>query len=255
MRKYPVTFLAIITAATVVICYLFLQLRAERIAAAQLRDGSREAIQAGGSAAAAPRPDNQSSPSASTDQDARPTAPTRDAVHSAASPPKLYRSMIPKALGLTTEEKDAFIRLHESGGSYWDFVALIGAKYEQYLEFQRSTAREVRVRQLRSSLEVTDYPLTDVQAAQLDSLLDADLLRRAADDKNRVRPSDPRALLDYDEATLLAKQAGVDRVVAEARGFLRPEQTVVLQGQLHGPLSRQLANLRTRRAQLDAGGQ
>src|SRR5690606_28980734 len=114
-----------------------------------------------------------------------PTSPIPDA-----NPRLAIRTVIPKELGLTEEEGDKFIQLLIDRGSQADFVALVGAaKYARYQELQRSTARQVRVRKMRTLLVNTDHQLTDEQAAQLDSLLYAEQRRRAADDNGRVRPS------------------------------------------------------------------
>lgn len=259
MRKPSLAIAAATTAVTIVIGHLFLQLRAERNTAAQLRQQlaqSPGADRSAGSASPAPRLANDLLQSMDvTGRDSSPTAPTSIASPSERKPWYPLRTAIPKELGLTPEEVDEFSRLLFEGGAPADFVALVGpTRYARYKELQRSTARGVQVNRLRTLLAATDHPLTDGQAAQLDQLLDAEQQRRAADDAARVRPSDPRALLDYDETTLQATRASNERVFVGAHGFLSGEQVQVLQSELERAVSQQLDILRTRRARLDAGG-
>lgn len=259
MRKPTLTFVAVTTAATLVIGYLFLQLRAERNAATQLREHVAQlsaATEPAGSTALSPQPTAQASPSiASTVHETPPTAPIPDEKPSPTMPLALFSTEIRKELGLTEEEGKAFVELLRNNASEAQFVALVGAdRYQQYQESQRAAARQQRVNHLRTSLADTRHPLTDAQAAQVDLLLDAEQRRRAADAKARVRPTEPRALLEYDEATLTATRAATERMVADANGFLSVEQAAVLQSQLGSTVSQQMDHLRTRRAQLDAGG-
>jgi hypothetical protein len=260
MRKPSLTFVTVITAATIVIGYLHLQLRAERDAAAQLREHVAQlegAAQPAGSAALASRVAGQASAAGDPAvQEAPPIGPPLPGANPTPTPPRaLFSPAIREELGLTEEEGEEFMRLLRAGGSQADFVALIGAaRYEQYQQMQRAASREQRVNQLRTSLADTRHPLTAAQAAQLDGLLEAEQQRRAAYDRDRVRPTDPRALLEYEESAIKATQAATERMLADARGFMSVEQAAVLQGQLDSSASQQQDNLRTRRARLDAGG-
>lgn len=259
MRTPALTFVAIMATATLVIGYLLQQLREERSSAAQLQQRvaqlTRDARPAGLNGLGQ-SPQDQA-PAATTPgvSDAPPSVSTLDTNSSPAGPRPLFSSAIAKELGLTVEEAEAFTRLLRNNGSHADFVALIGAsKYEQYQQSQRKASREQRLDRLRTSLAGSDHPLTDAQAAQLDVLLDAEQRRRAAAEQSGLKPTDPRALLNFDEALVKATQAATDRMVANARGFLSVQQAALLQSELSGSVSQQLDNLRARRARLDAGG-
>jgi hypothetical protein len=253
MRKPSPVFVGVITIASVLIGFLFLELRAERAAAAQLRERVAQlsgTVPSTTSLATGPGTASAALPSASSAGDApQPANPLPIAARA------IFSEAIRRELELTKEQGEEFVRLLRSNGSDADYVALIGGeKYEQYQEIQRAQSRAQRVGQLRTTLADTRHPLTDGQAAQLDQLLAAEQRRRAEDTKARPRPTEPRALLDYDETTLRATQAATERMIADARAFLSFEQAAMLESQLTGTLSQQEDNLRLRRAQLGVDG-
>ena len=255
-RPAPV-FVGVITIASVVIGFLFLELRAERAVATQLRERVAQLSETGSSATSlAPGPRMASPTLPSAISAAGPPQPANPLpVAGGSGPPlaALFSEAIRTELALTKEQGQQFVRLLGSNGTEADYVALIGPeKYEQYQEIQRSQARAQRVGKLRTNLSDTRHPLTDGQAAQLDQLLAAEQRRRADDTKARPRPSGPRELLEYDEATHRATQAATERMIADARAFLSVEQADMLEAQLTGSLSGQEGNLRIRRAQLGA---
>jgi hypothetical protein len=166
----------------------------------------------------------------------------------------LFSPAIQKEMGLTAQKADEFRRLLREGSSA-DLAAFLGPdRYGQYQEIQRIMRRAQQVGQLRTSLSNGVHALADAQAAQLDTLLEAEQRRRVVADKGRARPTEPRARLEYDEALLKETQAGNERVLAGMRWFLSPEQIAVLRNQLGGNTSAQLDSLRSQRATLDAGG-
>lgn len=251
-------FVGVVIIAALVIGFLLVELRAERSTAADLREHVAQlsaAPQLPGPPSSAPQVASQASAPA--------TQPTGEVLQGsqmpggAPSPPTrraIFSETIREELGLTKEQGESFVQLLRSGGSEADYVALIGSeKYEQYQALQRAQSREQRVSQLRTSLADTRHPLTDAQASQLDRLLEAEQQRRAEDAKARPKPTDPRALLEYDEATLRATQVATERMYADANAFLSVEQAAVLQNQLGSSLSQQEDNLRLRRLQLGTG--
>lgn len=258
MRKPTLTFAVVIAVAVTLIGYQFLQLRAARDAAAQLNAhiAQLEAVPPSpGPTLRMSGPTGQTSPSTGTAlPGALPGAPM-PAANQPRPPRALFSPAIRTELGLTDEQAEEFLRLLRTGGTQADFVAAIGQeKYERYQEGQRAAARQQRVSALRTSLADGAYPLTEAQAAQLDVVLQAEQRRRIDEDSIRTRPTDPRALLAYDEASLKATQARTDQLLVEARAFLSEPQAIVLQDQLGSSLTQQEANLRLRRAQLDIGG-
>lgn len=258
MRMPARGFVGVVIIATLVIGFLLVELRAERNTAAQLREHVAQlsaAPQLPGPPSPAPQVANQALASG--------TQPTGEALQGnqmpgggPMAPPRraIFSEAIREELGLTKEQGEGFVQLLRSGGTDADYVALIGSeKYEQYQALQRAQSREQRVNQLRTSLADTRHPLTDAQASQLDRLLEAEQQRRAEDAKARPKPTDPRALLEYDEATLRATQAATERMYADAHAFLTVEQAAILQSQLGSSLSQQEDNLRLRRAQMGTG--
>lgn len=255
MRKPALAFVAVVLVAAVVCGYLAAQLRTEQAAVLQLQERVSQLEKALPASQLALRLTGPAPPLPAAATGAGPAAalPAQ-----AAPPPKilaLFSNEIRTALGLTAEEAGQFRQLLRDNRPAADFVALIGhARYEQYQDLLRTARRELQVEGLRTSLASTLYPLTPVQETQLDSLLAKEQRQRAAEDSARTRPTEPRAQLAYDEATLKATQAANERVLDGARSFLGAEQIVIVRNQLASTVDAQLDGLKSRRAQLDAGG-
>jgi hypothetical protein len=82
----------------------------------------------------------------------------------------------------------------------------------------------------------------------------AEFRRTNAELEAHPKPTEPRALLDYEEQRIRINEASEKRLIAAARSYLAPEQIAVMQSSMDMSMSTQRGNLQARRLRLEAGG-
>jgi hypothetical protein len=160
-----------------------------------------------------------------------------------------------KALGLNPEEANSLVQLLMRNAPQAEIDALIGpVKAQELQDFQKTIESRRRMNDLKVTLAQSSFPLTDAQVDRLGATSRAEQVRRDEDLRARIRPTDPRAQLDFDEETIRATEASYGRVIAAARSVLSPEQLGIMQNSMNSVVASQRINLQTRRARLAAGG-
>lgn len=270
--------------AVIVAGYLAVQLRAERQSVALLRDraAALEHAQANtATTAAATRPAGsppaphapEAKAPASTpapDPGAKPTSapatqqivvmrpdgtPDTDPTAGARALIGLFWGDVEKELGLSATEMNALVQLVARGDAMPSEIdAATGGRYAQLQERQWTGLAENKVTQLRSSLASSSHPLTDQQAERLRPALMAESRRTDGEIAAHPKPTEPRALLDYEDQKIRLTEASNERLIAAARSYLGAEQIAVMQGTMNSLLNAQRRNLQTRRLRLEAGG-
>lgn len=162
---------------------------------------------------------------------------------------------VEKDLGLSKEEMEALVQLVARGNpTPAEFDAATGGRWAQLQERQWDGLAMNRVSSLRNALASTPNPLTDEQEQQLKLAFTAEFRRTGAEEAANPRPTEPRALLEYEEQRLRSTEAGNERIVAATRSHLSSEQVAVVQSTLEIFVNLQRRNLESRRLRLEAGG-
>lgn len=160
-----------------------------------------------------------------------------------------------KALGINPEEAGSLVQLMMRNAPQAEIEALIGpTKAAQLQEYQTTIESRRRMNDLKVTLAQSIYPLTDAQIDRLGPTSRAEQVRRDGELRARIRPTDARAQLDFDEETIRSTEASYGRVIAAARSVLSPEQLGIIQNSRNSVVASQRINLQTRRARLAAGG-
>jgi hypothetical protein len=281
--KLPVV-LAIVF-AVIIATYLTMQLRAERQSIAQLQERAATLELAQSSTAAtlpaatlpadtvpeAPASASQSAatlPAAVAGTAPAPAVPrqqvivmrpdgTRDPDPTAGARAliRMFYGDIEKDLGVTTEEMNALVQLTARGNATpAEIDAAIGGRYAQLQERTWEGLAGNRVQSLRSSLASSTHPLTEQQEQRLTAAWKAEFRRTDGENNALAKPTEPRALLDYEEQRIRITEASNERLIAAARTYVSAEQLAVLQSSMDSMLNSQRRNLQTRRLRVEAGG-
>jgi hypothetical protein len=180
--------------------------------------------------------------------DPDPTAGTRALI-------RMFWGDIEKDLGFSAEEMNALVQLVARGDATpAEFDAVTGGRYAQLQERQWAGLADNKITQLRSSLASSTHPLTDQQAGRLSSAMMAESRRTDGEFAAHSKPTEPRALLDYEEQRVRITEASNERLIAAARSYLAPEQVAVMQSSMSTLINSQRRSLQTRRLRVEAGG-
>lgn len=277
----PTAIVVVVVVAIIIGGYLAWQLRTERQALAQLQERAtaleqaRSPVEPAATTLPAPEAPRPEQPMATpTDAPApSPAAPAPAATRQqvivmradgtpdpdpeagARAMIRMFYGDIEKDLGVSKEEMDALLKLVARGnGTPAEFDAATGGRYSQLQERQRYGVAENNLSSLRTALAVSSRPLTDPQVETIRSGLMAELRRRDEEFAANLRPTDPRALLDYEDQQVRILEESNQRLIASAREHLSPGQVAVWQELLDLSVSTRRRSLQARRAQLEAGG-
>lgn len=270
-----------VVVATLIAGYLAVQLRAERQSVTQLRERAAALELAKAAAATAP-PVEVAAPETPAPEAGMPArepeeapsqvqaktagrqqivvmradgTPDPDPAAGARFQIGLFWGDVEKDLGLSKEEMEALVQLVARGNpTPAEFDAATGGRWAQLQERQWDGLAMNRVSSLRNALASTPNPLTDEQEQQLKLAFTAEFRRTGAEETANPRPTEPRALLEYEEQRLRSTEAGNERIVAATRSHLSSEQVAVVQSTLEVLVNLQRRNLESRRLRLEAGG-
>jgi phage shock protein PspC (stress-responsive transcriptional regulator) len=122
----------------------------------------------------------------------------------------------------------------------------------RYMEDYPATAEANRRLEKFNALLASTSPLSDEQSRVLTATLAAENKRLRAEDDQHLAYSwrDPRAQLEFAEASIKAREASNRRIFESARAYLDAQQLAVLQESMAQSSARAQANLQARRDEL-----
>lgn len=168
---------------------------------------------------------------------------------------QMFFGDVETALNLSPEEMEALVKLIARGvtATPEELDAATGGKYHLLEDRARLGIANNRVYNLRSSLSQGLQPITDTQAERLQTdILEA---HRRIDGamSSHSRPSELRAMLEYDELRGSATDASYAAAVESARSYLTPQQIAVWQSQIQASANSSRRDRELRRLRMEAG--
>lgn len=156
--------------------------------------------------------------------------------------------------GATNEERQQAARTQREQRQQHEAALqnLLGTRYSQWQDFQKTMPARQRVSQLGVMLASSGQALSETQSKSLTALLIADRKRQTAELGGRVYPTERIAILDYMEQNLKATEANNRQLLNTAASYLTAQQLDRLRRLFDQELAASRASIRMQRAQLEA---